>query len=132
MNVSVVEQLREIIGHAFEDMQEIVGGMDRLPQAFYERLRREVRLGAHVRGGRAGLSGRDGPLPHAGGARLERGDYCVCTLPFGVLRHIDFRPGLSKGKYRAIRALNYNPSTKILCRSSTASGSATASSAAPR
>jgi monoamine oxidase len=35
-------------------------------------------------------------------------------VPFGVLRHIDFRPALSRGKYRAIRELNYNPSTKIL------------------
>ena len=114
MNVSVVEQLREIIGHAFEDMQEIVGGMDRLPHAFYERLRGDVRLGAHVDAVEQDPAGVTVHFRTPGGAGAERGDYCVCTLPFGVLRHVDFRPGLSKGKYRAIRALNYNPSTKIL------------------
>ncbi|MCP6769875.1 hypothetical protein NL529_34015, partial [Klebsiella pneumoniae] len=36
MNAAVVEQLREIVGKSFEDMQEIVGGLDLLPQAFYE------------------------------------------------------------------------------------------------
>ena len=36
MNAAVVEQLREIVGRSFEDMQEIAGGMDLLPRAFYE------------------------------------------------------------------------------------------------
>jgi len=48
------------------------------------------------------------------GVAEASGDYCICTLPFGVLRHLDFRPSLSIGKYRAIRELNYNPSTKVL------------------
>ena len=33
MNAAVIEQLREIVGRSFEDMQEIAGGMDLLPQA---------------------------------------------------------------------------------------------------
>ena len=40
MNNAVVEELREDLGKAFVDMQEIVGGMDRLPNAFYRRARR--------------------------------------------------------------------------------------------
>ena len=51
------------------------------------------------------------------GEFCETGDHAVCTLPFGLLRHLDFRPPLSLGKYRAIRNLNYNPSTKILLQS---------------
>ena len=35
MHNAVVEEFREDFGKAFEDMQEIVGGMDRLPNAFY-------------------------------------------------------------------------------------------------
>ncbi len=45
MNAAVVEQLREIVGRSFEDMQEIAGGMDQLPNAFYEQLKPFVRFG---------------------------------------------------------------------------------------
>lgn len=114
MNVSIVELLREVVGKAFEDMQEIVGGCDLLPRAFYERIKPHVRLGAQAV---SVDQHEDGVTVHCrtgAGTVAESGDYCICTLPFGVLRHLDFRPGLSKGKYRAIRGLNYNPSTKIL------------------
>ena len=37
MHNAVVEVLREDLGRAYVDMQEIVGGMDRLPNAFYRR-----------------------------------------------------------------------------------------------
>lgn len=114
LGASVVEQLREVLGLAFEDMQEIAGGMDLLPNAFYQRLRRHVRLGAQVV---AVDQNADHVTVHyktASGTYTESGDYCICTVPFGVLRHLDFVPHLSKGKYRAIRSLSYNPSTKIL------------------
>jgi monoamine oxidase len=114
MNASVVEQLREILGRAFEDMQEIVGGMDLLPQAFYRRLRRHVRLGSQVMAVQQDAGQVTVRYKTASGSFSERGDYCICSIPFGVLRHLDFTPPLSKGKYRAIRSLNYNPSTKIL------------------
>src|SRR5918994_210853 len=48
-NMNAAEQLREIVGRAFEDMQEIVGGFDLLPQAFFQRLRDRVRFGAAVK-----------------------------------------------------------------------------------
>ena len=35
---AVVEVLREDLGGAYVDMQKIVGGMDRLPNAFYAEL----------------------------------------------------------------------------------------------
>ena len=115
MRVSVVEQLREIVGRAFEDMQEVVGGMDRLPHAFYAQLRSRVRLGCHVVAVEQDADQVTAHYTAPGGATGSvQGDYCICTVPFGVLRHIDFRPALSRGKYRAIRELNYNPSTKIL------------------
>jgi monoamine oxidase len=114
MNASVVEQLREVLGRAFEDMHEIVGGMDRLPGAFYRRLGRHVRLGAQVIAVEQDARRVTVHYKTAAGTFSETGDWCICTVPFGVLRHLDFTPPLSKGKYRAIRSLNYNPSTKIL------------------
>jgi monoamine oxidase len=114
MSASVVEHLREIVGRAFEDMQEVAGGMDRLPNAFLHHLRRHVRLGAHVFAVDQREDGVTVRFRTPSGTAEASGDYCICTLPFGVLRHVDFRPPLSIGKYRAIRELNYNPSTKVL------------------
>ena len=48
MNAAVIEQLREIVGRPFEDMQEIVGGIDLLPRAFYAQMKDYVRFGAEV------------------------------------------------------------------------------------
>ena len=114
MSASVVEQLREIVGRAFEDMQEVAGGMDRLPYAFFHRLRENVRLGAHVFAVDQHDDGVTVRFRTPSGTAEASGDYCICTLPFGVLRHLDFRPALSMRKYRAIHELNYNPSTKVL------------------
>ena len=114
LGASVVEQLREIVGRAFEDMQEIAGGMDQLPLAFYRRLAGRVRFGAHVHAVEQDEGSVTVHFRTRAGEFSETGDHAVCTLPFGVLRHLDFRPALSLGKYRAIRSLNYNPSTKIL------------------
>lgn len=114
MSASVVEQLREIVGRAFEDMQEVAGGMDRLPNAFLRSLRSRVRFGAYVFAVDQGEDGVTVRFRTPTGVAEASGDYCICTLPFGVLRHLDFRPSLSIGKYRAIRELNYNPSTKVL------------------
>ncbi len=48
MNNAVIEELREDLGKAFEDMQEIVGGMDRLPKGFFTHLQDRIRFGAEV------------------------------------------------------------------------------------
>jgi len=113
MNAAVSEQFREIVGHAFEDMQEIVGGMDQLPEAFYRHLARRLRFGAQVQ---AVTQDADSVTVHyrtRAGTCSETGDYVVCTVPLGLLRHLDFQPPLARAKYRAIRQLNYNASTKI-------------------
>ena len=115
MNAAVVEQLREIVGRSFEDMQEIVGGMDMLPRAFYAQVRDNVRFGAEI------TSLEQSPddvtvhyRTHAG-RYSATGDYAICTLPFSVLRDIEvLGEGFSREKQKAIRELNYNASGKIL------------------
>ncbi|MBA2253719.1 MAG: flavin monoamine oxidase family protein, partial [Chloroflexi bacterium] len=114
MNAAVVEQLREIVGRSFEDMQEIAGGMDRLPDAFYQQLRDNIRFGAIVE--------RIEQDEHSVTIHYQtltdrfsvRGDYAVCAIPFSVLRDIETAPAFSRPKQRAIRELNYNASSKIL------------------
>jgi monoamine oxidase len=88
--------------------------MDQLPNALYARLRDNVTLGAYVFAVEQDGESVTVRYRTLAGTFAQSADHCVCTLPFGVLRHVDFRPGLSLGKYRAIRELNYNPSTKIL------------------
>jgi monoamine oxidase len=109
---SFVEVLREELGGAYVDMQTIVGGMDALPNAFYNELQECVRFGTEVRSIEQDAEGvklhcRVGP------DRVTfEGDYIICTVPFSVLRPIDAT--FSRDKERAIRQLNYHASTKVL------------------
>jgi monoamine oxidase len=50
INNAVTEEFREDFGKAYEDMQEIVGGSDELPNAFYREIGDRVRFGAEVHG----------------------------------------------------------------------------------
>jgi monoamine oxidase len=111
---SVIEEFRESLGKNFEDMQEIVGGMDRLPAAFFEPMPERVRFGAEVLGIAQDPDGVTVSYRTLAGRFTERGDYAICTLPFSVLRHVEVTPRFSRDKQRAIRQLNYSESTKIL------------------
>ena len=114
MHNAVVEILREDIGKAYVDMQEIAGGMDLLPNAFFGELHREVHLGAEV----FAIDQEPGSVvvhykTEAGRYRAV-GDYAICTVPFSVLRTIETLQPFSHEKRRAIRQLNYHASTKIV------------------
>ena len=114
INNAVVEEFREDFGKAFVDMQEIAGGMDNLPNAFYRELPDRVRFGAEVH---AIDQDDDGVTVHfktEAGRYSERGDFAIVTLPFSVLRQVEVMTPFSREKQRAIRQLNYSASTKIL------------------
>jgi monoamine oxidase len=115
MNAAVVEQLREIVGRSFEDMQEIAGGMDLLPDAFYQQLTENIRFGAEVTAMQQDENSVTVHYRGPAGRHSVTGDYAVCALPFSVLRDIEVegRP-FSRAKQQAIRELNYNASSKIL------------------
>jgi monoamine oxidase len=109
-----LEVLREDLTGAYVDMQEIVGGMDGLPNAFYDGLQSRVRLGAEVY---ALGQDEDSVTVHfktEAGRFAATGDYAVCAVPFPVLRHIEVLDPFTQGKQRAIRQLNYAASTKVL------------------
>ncbi|HEX9633954.1 MAG TPA: FAD-dependent oxidoreductase [Candidatus Limnocylindria bacterium] len=114
MHNALVEVLREDLGGAYVDMQEIAGGMDQLPGAFFGELQREVRLGAEVFAIEQDPASVSVHFKTEAGRFSERGDYAVCTLPFSVLRSVEMVTPFSHGKQRAIRQLNYHASTKIL------------------
>jgi monoamine oxidase len=114
MHNAFVEVLREDLGKAYVDMQEIVGGSDLLPRAFYEQLRDRIRFGAEVYALGQDERGVTVHFKTEAGRFTETGDYAVCTVPFPVLRTIEVLTPFSHEKQRAIRQLNYHASTKVL------------------
>ncbi len=114
MNNAVVEELREDLGRAFEDMQEIVGGMDLLPRAFFGQLRERVRFGAEVHSIEQDAESVTVHFKTEAGHFSERADYAICAIPFSVLRQVEALTPFSREKQKAIRQLNYSASTKIL------------------
>jgi monoamine oxidase len=119
MNSSFLELLREELGECYTNMVQIDGGMDRLPGAFLPDLRRHVRFGAKML---ALDQTETGVTVHYQASCLPRAsitaDYAIVTVPFPVLRHVEFVKPLSAGKRRAIRQLRYDASAKIFfqCR----------------
>jgi monoamine oxidase len=107
------EELLEVWTQGFD---EIVGGTDRLASAFAARLRSKPKLGVPVhRLAQDASRGRAIAFYREGGVekRVE-GDYLLCTIPYSVLSRIEVQPEFSPPKWRAIRELNYDSSTKVL------------------
>jgi Raf kinase inhibitor-like YbhB/YbcL family protein len=114
MHNSLVEILREELGGAYVDMQEIAGGMDQLPNAFYAQLQDEVRFGANVFALDQDPNGVTVHFKTEAGRFQAHADFAIVTVPFSVLRTIETITPFSGAKQRAIRQLNYHASTKIL------------------
>lgn len=73
-------------------MLQPVGGMDRIVQAIYAKVKPAVRLRTEITAiRRAGDRVR---IEHGPGRQVTEADYCVCTLPIPILKRIpsDFSP----------------------------------------
>jgi monoamine oxidase len=116
MNASFLELFREEAGRFYEDMVQIVGGMDLLPRAFMSALAGRIRFGTRVVALEQDAEGIAVHYRTATRRHAEKGDYAIVTLPFSVLRHIDASPAFSRAKQRAIRQLHYDASAKILAQ----------------
>jgi monoamine oxidase len=113
MNASFVEVLMEEVGGGFEDVFQIVGGMDRLPLALYGALGGHVRFGARMIAIDQTGDGVTVHYQNRAGRAMVGGDRAILTVPFSVLRHVDVLQPFSRGKQRAIRELHYDASGKI-------------------
>jgi monoamine oxidase len=118
MNSSVLEVLREELTSCYADLQQIDGGMDRLPNAFLPALRHRVRFGACLTALDQSDAGVTVHYRTAAGAFHETADHAIVTVPFPALRHVESLKPLSRAKQRAVRQLRYDASAKILmqCR----------------
>jgi len=92
-----------------ESKSKIKGGSDQLPRAFAAKLSDVIRYGCVVehieRGeGRVRVSYRRvGMLDHV------EGEAVICTIPYGVLRHIAVTPDWTPEKRKVIDGLYYEP-----------------------
>ncbi len=106
--------------HDIIDMQatmlQPVGGMDRIPMAFAEKLGRAITLNAQVtslkrKGAGVEVTWKD----RAGASHAVAADHCICTIPFPVLAGIenDFSPS----RQAVVKNAVYGDSVKIAFQS---------------
>jgi monoamine oxidase len=93
-------------------MFQPVGGMDRIANALYERVRGDVVLGSPVTSIRR--RGEGVRILHGNGLATDA-DYCICTLPLNLLARVD--NDFSPAKRAAIRDVPYLPSVKVAFQS---------------
>lgn len=110
---SLREELLEVWSQGFD---EIVGGTDQLTRAFTARLRTKPNVGCPVVRITQDAARRRAAALYlqSGTIRRVEGDFVLCTVPCPVLSRIEMEPDLSPPKWRAIRELSYDSSTKVL------------------
>ncbi len=106
---AALDFMRDAYSHHTGSLSKIKGGNDQLPRAFAAKLSDAIRYGCAVeyieRGkGRVRVTyRRAGMLDHV------EADVVICTIPFGVLRHIAVTPEWTPDKRRVIDGLVYGP-----------------------
>ncbi|MEE6511076.1 hypothetical protein FKM82_017326 [Ascaphus truei] len=92
---------------------EIIGGLDYLPKAFYQRLSSTVYLNSRV----VGISQRNDQASvfYRQQHKLFNisADYVLLTTTAKAAQVLQFHPPLSLNKFEALRAIHYSGSTKI-------------------
>lgn len=107
-----------IIAHHMEHQHQTtmfqpVGGMDMIGKAFARQVGDKIRYGAKVtkidqQGGAVTATYTD---LASGETRTAKADYCVCTIPLGILSQIEL--DASAGLLAAIAAVPYSNSVKV-------------------
>jgi monoamine oxidase len=114
--------IREEIDEAFIGLQEIVGGMECLPQALAstllldgQRLQDLIHFQTEVREIEHHKEGITVTYQHHGKLEQSTYPYVLCTIPFSVLRRVKMRGIPNSQKiHDAIQGLAYHSSTKVL------------------
>lgn len=96
-----------------EFWHKIQGGNDRLPQAFAERLKKKIKLGARVV--KIARINDSVEVSFIQNGKIEniKADFIVCTIPFTVLKKIEFSPVLSAAKQEIINKTKYDAAARV-------------------
>lgn len=110
-NTSLIEMIRDQLEIGRNNAYvQITAGMDTLTNCFLSSLKPSVQLNARIRK----ISQiPDGTVQFLTDSQTFSGDRAIVTLPFTSLRFVETEPQFSHRKRKAIRALNYDVSTKI-------------------
>jgi monoamine oxidase len=102
------------VGENYGEMEELVGGSDRLPAALADKLRSKPRMGCEVIRLEQGNETQKAAAVYVENntTQREEGDFVICTIPFPVLSRLDIP--FSATKQRAIRELAYDSATRVL------------------
>lgn len=113
---SVMMLLRDALVSSGDGFDEIVGGMDRLPEALAAKLTRTrvVANAALVAIRRTADSAAELTIERDGQITTELAHHVLCTIPFSSLRRLDIEGAFDRAKLRAIRELAYMSSSKVL------------------
>jgi len=99
-------------------MVQIVGGMDRLPQAFLPALRGAIRFGAELVALDYTANSVTCHYRTPSGREQVTSDFAVITLPYPALRFVEQLQPFSPAKQTALRQLHYENAIKVMlhCR----------------
>ena len=110
---SALDFLRDAWSHDVPLLFHITGGNDLLPRAMARSLSFEMIYGAAVERLEQDDRGVRAIFTRAGERRTVAADRLICTVPFAVLRGVEFSPPVSAGKRRAIDGLSYGAVTRV-------------------
>lgn len=111
--VSALLILRDARLAVNEFLCQIEGGNDQLPKGIARRLPDVIQMGAEVVRIEHGPKSAKVVYRRGGETHTATADHMVCTIPFGVLRHIEIAPAFSDEKMKAIRDLPYTSITRV-------------------
>ncbi|MFO7683938.1 MAG: FAD-dependent oxidoreductase [Chloroflexota bacterium] len=110
---SLLEWFSHYHENVFGDLVYIVDGASALPNAFIPHLASSIRLGAEVHAIEQDESGVTVHFHDSTGySQSVRGDECILTVPFVLLRHMEIT-GLDQNKWYTIRNVYYGRAHKI-------------------
>ncbi len=132
-NLGLIQQIVETIDHDPNATYfGISGGMDLLPQRFYEQLKaqgvnfyfnhmltridRDDKATLYFEGSKAQAGNRMvgyGVAAEPSKHKKVKADEVILTIPFPALRTLEVNPPFSQIKRKTIRELNYNGATKV-------------------
>ena len=108
-NDAALDFIRDAYSHHTESLSKIKGGNDQLPRAFAAKLSEQIRYGCAVEHITHDPNRVRITYQQMGLQQQIDSDVAICTIPYGVLRHIAVTPEWSAAKRHAIDKLSYGP-----------------------
>ena len=106
---AALDFMRDANSHHTESLSKIKGGNDRLPRAFAAKLSDVIRYGCAVEHIEHDVDRVRVTYRRAGMLEHVESEAAICTIPYGVLRHIEVTPEWTPEKRKVIDRLIYGP-----------------------